>query len=70
MSITVNEAGKIGGLKTLTTRGNAFFVEIGSKGQKALRINHPGMASFWGKLGGRPRKANLKENPWEQGNKK
>jgi hypothetical protein len=65
MGITVNEAGRIGGLKVLEKRGRNFFSEIGEKGQKAMRTKHPGMASAWGKLGGRPKKAKLKNNMWE-----
>jgi hypothetical protein len=58
-NITVNEAGRRGGLSLLNKRGHSHFVEIGKKGQKALRKSYPGMASIWGKKGGRPRKNNI-----------
>jgi general stress protein YciG len=58
-SITVNEAGKKGGLSLLAKRGNKHFAEIGKKGQETLRKRYPNMASEWGKKGGRPRKKNL-----------
>lgn len=56
---TVKEAGRKGGLALLSKRGNKHFVGIGKKGQEALRKLYPGMASEWGKKGGRPRKNNL-----------
>lgn len=59
MSLTVAQAGKRGGLKLLQTRGRTFFVEIGRKGQEAMRQKYPDMASEWGKLGGRPKKSSL-----------
>jgi len=58
-SISVSEAGKKGGLALLAKRGNSHFAEIGKKGQEVLRERFPGMASVWGKKGGRPRKNNL-----------
>lgn len=61
MSLTVAEAGKLGGLKLLRTRGHDYFVAIGRKGQAAMRRRYPGMATEWGKLGGRPRKPKLAE---------
>ncbi len=59
MGISVNEAGKKGGLALLAKSGNKHFSEIGKKGQESLRKLYPGMASEWGKKGGRPRKNNL-----------
>ncbi|MFC2122679.1 stress-induced protein, KGG, repeat-containing protein [Bacteroidota bacterium] len=59
LGISVNEAGKKGGLALLAKRGNKHFSEIGKKGQEVLRERFPGMASVWGKKGGRPRKNNL-----------
>jgi general stress protein YciG len=56
---TVNEAGRKGGLATLAKCGNKHFSEIGKKGQEVLRERFPGMASVWGKKGGRPRKNNI-----------
>ena len=54
--ITVKEAGRKGGLSLLNKRGHGHFVEIGKKGQEILRKRYPGMASVWGKKGGRPKK--------------
>ncbi|MFC1931896.1 hypothetical protein ACFLXJ_06860 [Chloroflexota bacterium] len=59
MGISVNEAGKKGGLALLAKCGSKHFAEIGKKGQKILRKRYPNMASEWGKKGGRPRKYNL-----------
>jgi general stress protein YciG len=59
MCMSVEEAGKKGGLTTLNREGREFFSSIGKKGQKALRFKYPGMASAWGKLGGRPKKPTL-----------
>jgi hypothetical protein len=56
MCITVIEAGRLGVLKLLNNRGRAYFVEIGKRGQQAMRRKYPGMAAEWGKLGGRPKK--------------
>jgi len=58
---TVQEAGRLGGLKLFHNRGRAYFVEIGKRGQRAMRRKYPGMAAEWGKLGGRPKKPNLGE---------
>ena len=58
-SVSVSEAGRKGGLSCLRNRGRAFYVEIGKKGQAAMRLKHPGMARDWGKRGGRPRKPRL-----------
>ena len=59
MGISVNEAGKKGGLALLAKRGSKHFAEIGKKGQKILRKRYPNMASEWGKKGGRPKKNNI-----------
>ena len=58
-SITVAEAGRRGGLALLGKRGTKHFAEIGRKGQAVMKKRYPGMASTWGKKGGRPRKNNL-----------
>ena len=65
--MTVSEAGRRGGLKVLKTRGKEHFSQIGRKGQAAMRQKHPGMASYWGKQGGRPRKPTLAEIAGENG---
>jgi hypothetical protein len=57
--LTVREAGRRGGLTLLNKRGIGHFIEIGRKGQQVLRERYPGMASIWGKKGGRPRKHSL-----------
>ena len=57
--ITVSEAGRRGGLAILGKRGKKHFCEIGRKGQETTKERYPGMASEWGKKGGRPRKNNL-----------
>ena len=59
MGMSVEEAGRKGGLTTLSLRGHDFFSLIGKKGQKTLRLKYPDMASKWGKLGGRPKKPTL-----------
>lgn len=61
MSISVREAGRKGGLTVLRKRGHTFFIEIGQKGQLAMRAKYPCMAVEWGKLGGRPKKPGLKD---------
>lgn len=61
MGISVNEAGRRGGLAVFRHRGRRFFAEIGRKGQRAMRARYPNMAQKWGKLGGRPKKPKLKE---------
>jgi len=61
MNVSVNEAGRRGGLAVSRTRGRRFFVAIGRKGQRAMRARYPDMASRWGKLGGRPKKPKLEE---------
>jgi general stress protein YciG len=61
MSITVSEAGRRGGLKTLRERGRGYYSQIGKKGQENLRQKYPDMAKEWGKLGGRPKKPNLND---------
>jgi general stress protein YciG len=57
--MTVKEAGRRGGLSLLSRRGTKHFAEIGRKGQETMKKLYPGMASTWGKKGGRPRKNNL-----------
>jgi general stress protein YciG len=58
-NITVQEAGRKGGLTVLAERGREYFVEIGKKGQKSLRELYPAMAKEWGKKGGIPKKLKL-----------
>ncbi len=67
MSISVVEAGRRGGLAVLRKRGREFFSIIGRKGQTAMRRKYPGMASTWGRMGGRPKKPDLTEIMGEEG---
>jgi hypothetical protein len=60
--VTVQEAGRRGGLKIRAKFGRSFFSDIGKKGQKAMRDKYPGKASEWGKMGGRPVKPPLGED--------
>jgi general stress protein YciG len=57
--MTTSEAGRKGGLALLSKRGKKHFAEIGKKGQEEMKKRYPGMASEWGKKGGRPRKNNV-----------
>ena len=57
--ITVAEAGRRGGLAVLSKRGVKHFAEIGKKGQGVMKKRYPGMASIWGKKGGRPSKSSF-----------
>jgi hypothetical protein len=58
-SISASEAGRLGGLALLRGKGREYFVELGKKGQIELKKRYPGMASEWGKKGGRPKKQNI-----------
>ena len=58
-TITAAEAGRRGGLALVSKRGTKHFAEIGKKGQDTMKKLYPGMASTWGKKGGRPRKNNI-----------
>ena len=58
-NISVKEAGRKGGLALLAKNGNKHFAEIGKKGQETLKKRYPGMASSWGREGGRPKKNNV-----------
>jgi hypothetical protein len=59
MTVSVNEAGREGGLSLLRKHGRDYFSQIGKRGQQAMRQRYPGKASAWGRLGGRPRKLSL-----------
>ncbi len=67
MAITVIEAGRKGGFAVFERRGRQFLVEIGKRGQKAMREKYPSMASEWGKRGGRPKKLPLSQIVGEKG---
>jgi hypothetical protein len=66
-TLTVKEAGRLGGLTVLQKRGRSYFAEIGRIGQTAMRQKHPNMASVWGRKGGRPKKPNLEKVMGENG---
>ncbi len=68
--MTVNEAGRRGGLSVLRRYGRTHFVRLGRSGQSAMRAQYPNKARDWGKMGGRPKKANLEQTMGESGNKK
>ena len=57
--LTIKEAGRKGGLALLSKRGKKHLAEIGRKGQEVMKKRYPGMASTWGKKGGRPRGNNI-----------
>ncbi len=57
--LTVSEAGRRGGLALVNKLGKKHFVEIGKKGQEETKKRYPGMASVWGKKGGRPKKEKI-----------
>jgi len=66
-SISVVEAGRLGGKAVLKKKGRDFFSLIGKMGQLAMRKKYPNMARNWGKLGGRPPKPTLAEIMGEEG---
>lgn len=68
MPITVIEAGRKGGFAVFEKHGRAFYSDIGKKGQQSMRQKYPGMASEWGRLGGRPKKPTLNRIVGETGN--
>jgi hypothetical protein len=59
----------MGGLEVLSRHGLSFYSVIGKKGQSTMRAKYTGMASMWGKLGGRPKKINLMSNLGGEGKK-
>ena len=59
-SITVSEAGRLGGLETLRRHGRQHFVAAGRHGQKAIAQHYTTEdRQRWGSLGGRPRRVRL-----------
>lgn len=58
-SITVSEAGHLGGLETLSHHGGQHFVAAGRRGQKVIAHHYTTEDRRWGSLGGRPRKPKL-----------
>ena len=70
MTMSVSEAGRLGGLSLSRKRGRDHFSKIGKKGQQSMRKRYPGKASAWGRLGGRPKKLSLKDVGEVNNNKK
>jgi len=55
--LTVQEAGRLGGLTTLNLHGKAHFAEAGKKGQKTLAAkSDTTQRRLWGAMGGRPQR--------------
>lgn len=59
MSLSVQEAGKKGGLATRDKYGRVFLRNIGQRGGYVTSERYKDRLSYWGKKGGRPRKATL-----------
>jgi len=59
-SITVSEAGRLGGLETLRRHGRQHFVTAGHRGQEVITHHYTTEdRRRWGTLGGRPKKPRL-----------
>lgn len=59
-SITVSEAGRLGGLETLRRHGRQHFVTAGRQGQEVIAHYYTSEdRRHWGSLGGRPRRRKL-----------
>jgi hypothetical protein len=59
-SITVSEAGRLGGLETLRRYGRQHFVAVGRRGQEVMaRYYTAEDRRRWGSMGGRPKKPRL-----------
>lgn len=69
-SMTVAQAGSLGGKALLRRHGREHFSRIGSHGQASLRVRYPNMSRVWGQSGGRPRKKTLAEMQAEEGKSK
>jgi general stress protein YciG len=59
MSMSVKQAGRKGGLATKCKHGLAFLKDIGQKGGQTTSVRYKDKHSYWGKMGGRPRKEKL-----------
>jgi general stress protein YciG len=66
--MTVQEAGRRGGYRTLQNQGVKHFKKIGRKGGKRTAQLYRELLSEFGKRGGRPRRPSLKE-PMEEENR-
>lgn len=61
-TITVCEAGRLGGLETLRRYGRCHFVTAGRLGQRSMAGLHTADdRRRWGAMGGRPKKPRLTE---------
>ena len=59
-SITVSDAGRLGGLETLRRHGRQHFVAAGRRGQEVMAHHYTAEdRRRWGSLGGRPKKPRL-----------
>ena len=58
-SLTVVEAGRRGGQKTLERYGIEYFREIGRKGGEVTTRKYQKLLAWWGQQGGRPRRPKL-----------
>lgn len=59
-SITVSEAGRLGGLETLRRYGRQHFVTAGRRGQEVFAQHYATEdRRCWGSLGGRPKRLRL-----------
>lgn len=69
-SITVSEAGRLGGLETLRRHGRQHFVTAGHLGQQVIAQYYTTEdRRYWGAMGGRPRRKHYtgrKDNPNEK----
>ncbi len=62
LSLTVREAGRRGGLKTLREYGLAHYRSAGKRGAATLLLRYSrDQLAAWGKKGGRPRKPKLSD---------
>lgn len=59
MSVSVQEAGRKGGISTRNKHGLAFLRQIGQRGGCTTAERYKDKLSYWGKMGGRPQKTNL-----------
>lgn len=58
--LTVREAGRLGGLSTLTRHGLDHYRRAGRKGQAKLNARFgKAQRALWGAMGGRPKKPRL-----------
>ena len=69
MTMTVREAGKLGGLSNLYKFGRAYFVRIGKIGGLRTKALHGHQYKDWGRKGGRPRKLKLQRNMGQESTK-